>query len=62
MRKFGLEIFANFWKGLCKKGDENMKKAFVNLEIEVVLFDELDVIRTSGNISEDEGEDDGEWM
>lgn len=39
-----------------------MKKTFVNLEIEVVLFDELDVIRTSGNISEDEGEDDGEWM
>ena len=38
-----------------------MKKTFVAFDVQIILLDDQDVIRTSG-IPEDGGENDGEWM
>ena len=38
-----------------------MKKAFVSMDVQIILLDDQDVIRTS-EIPKDEGENDGEWM
>ena len=38
-----------------------MKKTFVALDVQIILLDDQDLIRTS-EIPDDGGENDGEWM
>ena len=39
-----------------------MKKTYENAKLEITLFDETDLITTSGEIGEDDGSNDGEWI
>lgn len=39
-----------------------VKKKFLALDVQIIFLNEQDVIRTSNEIPEDDGKNDGQWM